>query len=222
MGSGVQTTACLLKYYEEYDYVIFADTGGETPETYYYIENYLKPFCKSKDLAWITVKSKLGTLEKYCLDNLQIPSRRFKWCTDKFKRTPLNKKLKELGATKKNPIIKDIGFSLDESHRLGKHKDPQYVKHNYPLLNDKITRRECYNIIESFGFPIPPKSACWFCYNAKKKEVIKLRVNHRDLFDRMSNMEKNAGRNFFNVPLEHYNQIQTLDSFECDSGACFT
>jgi len=219
MGSGVQTTAILLKYWNRYDFVIFVDTKGESRETYYYIENYLKPFCKSKNLEWVTVTR--GSLEEYCLENKQIPSRNFKWCTDKFKQTPVKRELKKRGATKLNPIICDVGFSLDESHRLGNKKPPKYMIHEYPLLDDKLTRRDCYEIIKKEGFPLPPKSACFFCFNAKKKEVLNLKAEHPDLFDRMIKMEQNAKRNFFNVPLTHYNEIQTLDDFTCDSGSCF-
>jgi hypothetical protein len=230
MGGGVQTTACLFKYWKEYDYVIFADTGGETPETYQYAIDYLKPFCESKNLPWITVTKmeddKPITLEQYCLNSGQIPSRNFKWCTDKFKRRPMNKALRDLGATRKNPIIKDIGFSLDESHRMGKNEDPQYVQHNYPLLDDKITRRMCHEIIADAGFPQPPKSACYYCYNANKKEVLSLKVSHPDLFKRMEDMENNAKENFFNVSLSHFSQMNPLDEFfeeevTCDSGHCF-
>ena len=232
MGGGVQTTACLLKYWKEYDYVIFADTGGEYPETYEYMSNYLRPFCESKGIPFIIVRKEQDekpiSLEQYCLDSGQIPSRNFKWCTDKFKRRPMNKFLRSLGATKKNPIIKDIGFSLDESHRMGKNEDPLYVKHNYPLMDDKITRRMCHEIIKDAGFPSPPKSACYYCYNSRKKEVLALKVSHPDLFKKMEGMEDNAKENFFNVPLSHFSQMSSLDSFTdeeeilCDSGHCFT
>ena len=94
--------------------------------------------------------------------------------------------------------------------------------HNYPLLDDKLTRRDCYKIINDFGFPEPPKSACYFCFNAKKKEIINLKGKHPELFDRMNEMEINADRKFFNVPLQHFNEIQTLDDFSCDSGSCMT
>ena len=58
MGAGVQTTACLLRFPERYDHIVFADTGDEEPETYEYIEKYLKPFCGEKQLDWVTVKNK--------------------------------------------------------------------------------------------------------------------------------------------------------------------
>ena len=136
--------------------------------------------------------------------------------------TPVKRELKKRGATRKNPIICDVGFSLDESHRLGNKKPPQYMVHNYPLIDDKLTRRDCYSIISEFGFPEPPKSACYFCFNAKKKEIINLKGKHPELFDRMNEMEINANRKFFNVPLQHFNEIQTLDDFSCDSGSCMT
>ena len=60
MGAGVQTTACLLRFPERYDYIVFADTGDEIPETYDYIDKYLKPYCTQKQLRWVTVKNNCG------------------------------------------------------------------------------------------------------------------------------------------------------------------
>ena len=60
MGGGVQTTAILIRYWENYDYVVFADLGDEMPETYYYINHYLKPFAEEKGLKWIDCRHKSG------------------------------------------------------------------------------------------------------------------------------------------------------------------
>lgn len=58
MGAGVQTTAQLLRDPQRYKngFIIFADTGDEKAETYWYVEKYLKPFCKENGLRWVTVK----------------------------------------------------------------------------------------------------------------------------------------------------------------------
>ena len=222
MGGGVNTVALLLEYWKDYDLVLFSDTGGENPETYFYLENYIIPFCKSKNLEFVKVQSKLGTLEQYCLDKKQIPSRKFKWCTDKFKRTPIKQELRRRGATAKNPITCSLGICSDESHRINtKYDNVKYQILDYPLIDHKITRRDCIEIIKKHGFPVPTKSACYYCYNSSKKEILKLRGNHKDLFDKMETMESNSTRTFFNVPLKHYNEIQTLDDFGCDSGHCF-
>jgi len=225
MGAGVQTTCLLLLNPKRYDYVVFADVGDEKPETYYYIENYLKPFCKENGVTWVTVKKdKYRSLMDYCLKKNLIPTRNFRWCTDKFKIQPIRKFIKSLKS--KEPVIQDIGISLDESHRANFHKyNDKFTTFEYPLIDQKITRKQCYEIIQSKGFPIPPKSGCYYCPYAKKAEIRKLHAEHKDLYDKAVEMEKNNKQypkmTLFNVPLKNLNEIQSLDDFTCDSGHCF-
>ena len=46
LGAGVDTTAILLMpdIMDKTDFILFADTGGENPETYEYLDKYLKPY----------------------------------------------------------------------------------------------------------------------------------------------------------------------------------
>ena len=235
MGSGVQTTYILFKYWERYangkGVVIFADDGDEKPETYYYIEKYLKPFCEGKNIEWVTVKSKLGTLMNYCMKKKLIPTRSFRWCTHKFKIMPIRKEVRKRGATAKNPFYQDIGITTDEIHRAnGQKYDTLYLKSEYPLLDTKESRQNCADGIKAMGYPIPPKSGCYYCPYAKKKEMRKLHAEHRILYDKASIMEQNNGQypkmTLFSVPLKNLNENTSLDDFddelgECDSGHCF-
>ena len=143
MGAGVQTTAMLLEFYEDYDLVIFADTGDEQEETYYYIEKYLKPFCESKGLEWITVRAKT-TLMDHCLKQKIIPIPTRRWCTHDFKVRPIQRELRKRGATKKNPITSCIGISIDEAHRANFNSGVQYQVMEYPLVDKKISRKKFF------------------------------------------------------------------------------
>jgi len=225
MGAGVQTTCLLLMNPKRYDYVIFADTGDEKPETYDYIEKYLKPFCIENNVKWITVrKAKFDSLMDYCIKKKLIPTRNFRWCTDKFKIRPIRNFIKSLKLAE--PVIQDIGISLDESHRanFAKYGDT-FTLFEYPLIDQKITRKQCYDIIKSKGFPVPPKSGCYYCPYAKKHEIRNLHATRKDLYDKAVLMEKNNKQypemTLFNVPLQNLNEIQSLDDFTCDSGHCF-
>ncbi len=235
MGAGVQTTALLLMDPERYDYIVFADTGDEKAETYWYIENYLKPFCKAWNLPWITVKHKHGySLMDWCIKRKILPIRTRRWCTVDFKVKPINRFIRSLGATKKNPVYQDIGISLDESHRANFAKNgPKYVKIDYPLIDQKITRRQCYEIIEAHGFPIPAKSGCDFCMFQKRSEIRKLAGEKPERFKQIVEMEKND-RYYPRKPLIGTFPLEGLlhngkmddymdeDGFEsCDSGHCF-
>jgi hypothetical protein len=237
MGAGVQTTAILLKFWERYKngYVIFADTGDEKKETYWFIENYLKPFCQEKGLRWVTVKNKHGfSLMEWCLKRKIIPIRTRRWCTQDFKIKPINRFIRSIGATRKNPIIQDIGISLDESHRANFSKTmPKYVKLEYPLLDAKLTRRECIEIIKNHGWPLPVKSGCDFCPYTKRKDMRELLAKDPERFNKIIEMEKND--RYYprkpligTSPLENLLKNESLDNYveseimdTCDSGHCF-
>ena len=228
MGSGVQTSYLLFKYWERYKdgFVVFADVGDEKPETYFYIENYLKPFCKEKGIEWVTVHSKLGTLMSYSIKKKIIPTRLFRWCTHKFKIIPIRKFVRKHGATTNEPWTQDIGITTDEIHRANGGKyDVGYLKSEYPLLETRESRRDCSEGIKEMGYPVPPKSGCYYCPYAKKLEIKKLHAEHPELYDKAANMEKNNKRypemTLFNAPLSNLNEIQSLDDFMCDSGHCF-
>lgn len=236
MGAGVQTTAMLLKWPERYDYIIFADTGDEKAETYWYIEKYLKPFCKENNLKWVTVRHKHGfSLMEWCLHRKILPIVSRRWCTSDFKIKPINRFLRKIGATKKNPVHVDIGISLDESHRANfTKKDVQYVIKEYPLLDHKLTRKDCYTIIEDHGWPAPAKSGCDFCMFNKRSHFRKLRTDQPERFHKIVLMEQND--RYYprkpligNFPLEGLEKNGSLDDYadedeidSCDSGHCFT
>jgi len=228
-GGGVQTTALLLKYPKRYDYVVFADVGDEKPETYEYLENYIKPFCEVNKINFVTVKNpKFDSLMDYCVENKVVPTRAFRWCTHKFKIMPIRRFVRSLGAKKKNPFYQDIGISLDESHRMaGKKYDTKYLISEYPLADNKITREDCYQIIKDAGFPVPPKSGCYYCPFAKKQEFIDIKKNHPKLWKLSIEMEKNNSRypeiTLKNKPLEDLlSDVVDDDGMDsCDSGHCF-
>ncbi len=62
-GGGLQTTALAIMVAKgelEIDEAVFADTGCEKPETYWYIENYIKPLFLKLHIPFTVVQSKLG------------------------------------------------------------------------------------------------------------------------------------------------------------------
>ena len=62
-GAGIQTTAIavLIKQGKiTVDMAVFADTGGEKPETYWYIENYIKELFQSMNIPFVITKRESG------------------------------------------------------------------------------------------------------------------------------------------------------------------
>ena len=234
MGAGVQTTALLLLYGKRYDACIFADTGDEHKETYGYIKRYIKRYCEKIQLPFYTVKNPAyDSLLEYCKDKKWVPNvarlRTGRLCTHDFKIRPINRKLKELGATRKNPINVHIGISIDESARLGPAAfidKPQYAHKVYPLIDAHISRAKCYQIIKDHGWPLPVKSGCDFCPFAGRAAVRAIYGKDPDRYKQIIEMEKSdaRGQNMFDTPLT---LSHSLDTFEtegqtCDSGHCFT
>ena len=102
MGAGVQTTAMLLKYgpQKRYDYIVFADTRDEEPQTYEYIEKYLKPFAHECGIPWITVGQLNGEgIYDYYMRVEDLPNRTTRQCTRDFKIRPINRFARSLGCT---------------------------------------------------------------------------------------------------------------------------
>jgi len=179
--------------------------------------------------------NRFTTLEEHCKERKVIPFRRSRWCTQDYKIAPINKKLRELGATRKKPINVMIGFSLDESHRLKFYPrdKPLYNHRIYPLLDDKITRRQCAEIIRNQGWPMPIKSGCDFCPFMRRSQFRALAGTDPARFKEIVELEKN-GRDYpkdtiTGKPLESLLLNQSLaawmeDDFEatCDTGHCMT
>jgi hypothetical protein len=207
-GGGVDSTAMvigLVQRNEPIDLILFADTGGERPETYNHIETFSAWLKERGYPGIITVwKVKDGerlTLEKDCLDHKGLPSIAygFKRCSDHFKIRPQNIFLRnwqpaidawEAGLK----VVKYIGYDAGETRRkenADKRVDNKY-EYRYPLIEWDWEREECLKTIAEAGVPNPGKSACFFCPSSRPKEVVDLYEKHPNLLERALQMEANA------------------------------
>ncbi len=62
----------------------------------------------------------------------------------------------------------------------------------YPLQDWGLTRCALAGIVRSAGLPVPGKSACFFCPASKPSEVVELKRDHPELFERAVAMERAA------------------------------
>jgi hypothetical protein len=202
-GGGVNSVAILVLLAQgkiaPVDVVLFADTGCEMPETYTYIEKIVKPFCKTNNIKFATTKNQEETLLEHCQRLNLIPSRQQRWCTDKWKKRVIRKYLltNYPDATK---IVQLIGYAHGEERRADncKAENPQY-----PLIELKITRRKCKNIIRSAGLPVPVKSGCFLCPQKQVKEWIRLYREHPNLYSVCEQLELSSRCNptlYLNFP----------------------
>jgi len=232
-GGGVQTTAMLLEYPARYDYVIFADVSAgtkfdEKSDTYIYLDKYIKPYLKSKNIPLIIVQSTLGSLYDYCIEHNIIPLRNLRWCTDKWKRIPIQKWIKKnLQPSKEKPVYQDMGFSWDEYWRAGRIKQTDKMIFECPLVDHKITRQDCKDIILKHFPELPPKSGCVYCPFAKKSDFKEIKRKEPEKWNKILELEQNHTK-YPNVvlktkPLVDWIQDNEIldDYMECDDGYCF-
>lgn len=82
-------------------------------------------------------------------------------CTRDFKTAPIVRKTRELvglkRALKSTPILATtwIGISSDEAHRAKPSREPWIAK-RHPLLELDMDRQDCFDWMESHGYPPPP------------------------------------------------------------------
>lgn len=138
LGGGTQSCALALMSaageLPKLDHIIFADTQGELPETYEYLD-YLRPICEAAGIGFHVVTA--GNLERAILGErvpanpsppvhmLRADGKKGRLngykCSYDFKRAQVERKVKQLcgrpGEWKRSNVEQWIGFSEDEHGR---------------------------------------------------------------------------------------------------------
>lgn len=209
-GGGVNSTALLIGLYQRKirpDLILFADTGGEKPETYEFRDTFQTWLDEVMFPLIVTVKNDgmYSSLEENCLAKGMLPSLAygFKGCSDKYKRRPQEKYARAWEPARQcwsggGKVTKAIGIDRGEERRAKVHEDEDY-RYWYPLLEWGWFREDCVRAIEGEGLPVPVKSACFFCPASTKTEVFALARDHPDLFRRALEMEAKAAPNLDSV-----------------------
>jgi len=124
-GMGLDSTAMLVLMARagiRPDLIIFSDTGGETPETYAYLD-VINAWLREQGFPTVTVvqyeptRAPYTTLEGKCIENQTLPSLAFGGhsCALVFKRDVMVKYLKGLNI--EGPIEKFIGYDDSKADR---------------------------------------------------------------------------------------------------------
>lgn len=223
-GGGRDSTAALIEMIRRGEpaprAILTADTGdrkkgkfGEKPETYAYVDMFSEWLQNHNypPVTWVRKGGNDETLEESCLRLGVLPAIAYghKTCSQRFKIEPQDKWANndpvcqgEWASGRK--ITKIIGYNWDEVHRAHFYEDEKYER-RYPLIDWRIGRERCAEIILSAGLPLPPKSACFYCPHMKPHEVRALAKQHPNLLSRALRLEANAkdlqtvkglGRNF--------------------------
>jgi hypothetical protein len=81
-------------------------------------------------------------------------------CTREYKVQPLQRYLYDRYPGERIGLI--LGISVDEYHRM-RDSSAARIDHVYPLVDRRLTRWQCREIVERAGLAVPWKSSCWFC-----------------------------------------------------------
>lgn len=188
-GGGVNSTALLIllaRQRHPLDYVVFADTGSERPETYDYLKQ-AKQYCDTHRIPFQIVGVRNGdSLYDRCERRRVVPSKMWRWCTRDFKVKPIYSFYRSL----KSHVFQYVGIDYDEVHRIKDSKE-DYVTNIYPLVDLKIGRDQCVDIIRSAGLPVPMKSGCYFCPFRNNEDWANLYQSHPKLYRAAMDLEEN-------------------------------
>jgi hypothetical protein len=199
-GGGTNSAAMLIEMARREvrpDLIMFADTGGELPETIQFVADFSQWLVAHGMPPVVTVSDGRRTLESEVREAGTLPSLvfGFRSCSDKYKVRPQERYLKQwqpaLDAwARGGKVVKLIGYDAGEAHRVKDYDDKRYLV-SYPLVEWGWRRRECVAVVEAEGFR-PAKSACFFCPAARRGEVLRLAKTHPHLFARAVAMERGA------------------------------
>jgi hypothetical protein len=207
-GYGTNSAAMLIgmvEQQERVDLILFADTGGERPETYRFgrqLSDWLtdKGYPAIEEVYYTDKHGERVTLEGRSLETERLPSLAygFKKCSMRFKRDPQNKRVNNWQPARDcwaagGLVTKVIGFDADEPHRASRigATDSKY-RFRYPLLEWNWGRDECVEAIKRAGLPQPGKSSCFFCPAMRPREILSLKQCHPDLLERALAIERAA------------------------------
>lgn len=208
-GGGVQSTAALVLAAQgqlAVDAFLFANVGddSEHPATLRYVQEVALPYAQAhgirlEELQRIrkdgTPETLYGRIMRPGSRSVPIPVRVTngapgnRSCTADFKIKVINSWLYKRGARKTKPATVLLGISLDEWHRM-KDSHVSYVVNAYPLIERRMSRQDCINVIERAGLAMPPKSSCYFCPFHRLSTWQAMRDNEPELFDKAVALEK--------------------------------
>lgn len=257
-GGGVQSMAVKVLAAQgkvHYDAFLFSNVGedSENPETLKYLEEVGKPFAFKHGLNMIELRKRMrdGSIETLAgrifrtKRSIPIPAymsngapgRRS--CTSDFKIRVIAKWLKEHGATKEGPIVTGLGISLDEWYRARNDSGIDWQVLEYPLIDMRLSRFDCMQIIKNAGLPIPPRSSCFFCPFHNPREWNRIKRDQPDLFNAAIAIERKINHtrsvlkkdyvflHRYLIPLEKLEGVQLEFDIDdgmgiCESGFCMT
>jgi hypothetical protein len=230
-GGGIQSTALVvLAMCERWpiDEIVHVDlVDAESPATREYVarfRDWLRE--RGRDVTVIERNMYQDMLDNPGFTPVPWHGRREKFmlsrqCTRQYKVTPLTRYLYDRYPG--DCIRLMLGISVDEYHRM-RDSSAARIEHVYPLVDRRLTRWQCRDIIERAGLVVPSKSSCWFCPYRSVRSQLAL-VRHyprlcemaRVLEDRINAERRRCGKDEI-VVLRTDTEVEQGDF--CEAGYC--
>ena len=255
-GGGTQSICQVVLIYmgvlPKPDLIIMADTEREASNVFDYHKKHIKPLCDEMGVEFVIIKKSDWVRNDICLanddeavlpgfftefngrDSQGLCGKQPGYCSSHWKVEPIRKYLNHRYGEKaltKRGVDFWIGMSFDERNRV-KYPSGKWQK-RYPLFEAEILREQAIQIVEDFGLPEPPRSACWMCPNRHDEEWIWMKENVPFDFERACQFEQTLQKDFDWLYLhksgKNIGEIdfslkpKQTDMFEqyCDTGMCF-
>ncbi|WIG60452.1 MAG: hypothetical protein OJF49_003200 [Ktedonobacterales bacterium] len=209
-GGGVQSTAALVLAARgdlDCDAFLFANVGddSEHPATLRYVREVAMPYAAAHSIELHelhrqrkdgSIETLYGRLTRPGSKSIGIPVRLAgsgapaqRNCTADFKIRVIASWCYRHGARKMKPATTMLGISMDEFQRMRTDSGISYTRLAYPLIDRRMSRQDCINVIASAGLPVPPKSSCWFCPYHRLSVWQRMRDEEPDLFRKACELE---------------------------------
>lgn len=181
-----------------------ADTSREVGTTWEYLYGTMQPYLDPIGLKIEVVPHTLSRVDLFDKSGLTlIPAytrtedgeglygmtyregRKAAFCSGEWKRDTMERWLRLKGVKECDQWI---GYSIDEHWRIkSDHRPWCHLKH--PLIDLRISRKQCGEIIQAAGLPLPKKSRCWCCPHQTPEEWQEIKARP-DEFAAAVNLEK--------------------------------
>ena len=170
-GGGIQSTALVVLAMRErwaIDEIVHVDlVDAESPRTREYVD-YFRRWLRDgygRDITVVERNMYRDMLARPEFTPVPWHGRRKKFmlsrqCTRQYKVAPLQRYLYDRYPAGRIGLM--LGISVDEYHRM-RDSSAARIEHVYPLVDARLTRWQCRDIIERAGLAVPWKSSCWFC-----------------------------------------------------------
>ena len=231
-GGGVQSTALVVLSLSEQwrvDEIVHVDLmDAESPATREYVARF-REWLQREHGRDITVIER--NMYRDMLDNpgfTPVPWRiadgsamLSRQCTRQYKVQPLQRYLYDRYPGERIGLV--LGISVDEYHRM-RDSSAARIEHVYPLVDRRLTRWQCRDIIERAGLSVPYKSSCWFCpYRTPGSQLVllqhypQLREMADALEDRINAERRRRGQD--EIAVLRVDGVEEQEDF-CEAGFC--